>query len=751
MKGYQKPYQIHIEGLVQGIGFRPYIYRLATQCNLSGTVDNRRDGVWINLLCNEGQLRKFINLIPRQAPPATRITRITTLPGNGDLKTDRFSILPSKNDSGLVSGICPDIAICEDCLHELENPGYRHNYPFINCTNCGPRFSIINKMPYDRSSTSMADFQMCSQCSDEFSQVEDRRFHAQPIACWDCGPVYYSGSETENRSGWPELLSKFIDKLEHGFVCAVQGIGGYHLMCDASSRQTVELLRNRKMRDGKPFAVMFRNMDAINSHCKVSLAEAAELQSWRRPIVLLETRNELNAAINCGLSTLGVMLPYTPLHHLIFKHSVLDAILCTSANISEEPIVKEAVEAEKKLQGVADFFLHSNRSIINRCDDSVVRIIGNNPVLIRRSRGYVPHSISLMKDVTGILAIGGELKNTFCMGIGNEAIISQHIGDLKNPETMVFFEETIDQYCKLFHFKPEQIICDLHPDYLSSQYAQSRKLPVSEVQHHHAHILSAMAEHHLSCPVIGVAFDGAGLGPDGLIWGGEFFISEPTKFVRIDHFPNVYLAGGDLAAREPWRMAASWLYHYYGADFEDHLEYLSHLPIDKVKQQVAFIDSGIPLVKTSSVGRLFDAVASLTGVCQENTFEAEAAMRLESIASKGNSVEAYPINMDQPTDLKPLFDGLLIDIKEKRSLPLVAARFHLTISEIILAICCTIGDNYAIKQVVLSGGSFQNRVMTERACALLEAKGFEVFTNRQVPPNDGGISLGQLFYAANLK
>lgn len=744
-------YQIHIEGRVQGVGFRPFVYQLATRMNCKGYVENRTDGVWIHIWDEPYRVEQFTEKIRQEAPTAAWVKKISTQQDASFPPPVSFTIQKSQKGSGDVTDICPDIGVCDNCLNDMQKQPHRLSYPFINCTHCGPRFSIIRELPYDRPRTSMSGFPPCQVCGAEYSDIADRRFHAQPVACWSCGPVYYdrasqnpgsTGSEKE----WKEQIHQVINLLISGKILAIQGIGGYHLVCDATHSEAIRQLRERKHRDGKPFAVLMKNLETIQQYCQLNAAETEWLNSWRKPVVILREKQVLNPMINQGLGTLGVMLPYTPLHHQLFNHSNLSALVCTSGNVSDEPIVIDPSEAEKTLSSIADGYLHSNRPIVNRTDDSVVRLAGNLPLLIRRSRGFVPEPISIPFQADRILALGGELKNTFCIGRGNEAILSQHIGDLKNYQTLTFYEETIRRFCKLFHFTPEQVVCDLHPDYLSSEYARTSGLPLLPVQHHHAHVASCMAENLLDEPVIGIAWDGTGMGTDGTLWGSEFFVADYMQFRRFSHFLPMVQPGGDLASQEPWRMALSYIQHHLGGEEVVRFPALANLPTSTREQVLTLCQMGDP-IKSSGAGRLFDAVAAMTGVCLTNTFEAEAPIRLEEIIDPSDPV-IYPFTDEPVIGFGPMIDRILKDITNQVPASIISCRFHRTLVQIIVTVCQRIKKETGVTKVVLSGGSFQNGFLLSQSIKQLHKQRFQVYHQKKAPPNDGGISLGQLLIAS---
>ena len=620
--------------------------------------------------------------------------------------------------------ISPDVATCDACRRDFTDPANRrYGYPFTNCTNCGPRYTIIRDIPYDRPNTTMAGFQLCADCLREYNDPADRRFHAQPNACPVCGPSLSAEIGEARR------------RLAAGEVLAIKGLGGFHLACDARNAAAVEQLRQRKRRSDKPFALMARDLAAAEALCVVTERDRAALESPRHPIVVLRGRERLHGVAPDN-RTLGVMLPYTPLHYLLFEGAPYDALVMTSGNLSEEPIVVSNGEALARLGGVADWFLLHNRDIYMRVDDSVVRTFEGAERVLRRSRGFSPEVMDLGREVPELLACGGELKNAFCLTKGRHAILSQHIGDLENYETLVFFEETLANLKKLFRVEPRMVVHDLHPQYLSTRYALALDLPKVGVQHHEAHIASCMLENGLDGDVIGVAFDGTGYGTDGAIWGGEFFAGGYAGFERRAHFRYVALPGGDAAIRAPWRMAASYRMDTFGADVLVE-------PRERIVGQM--IERKINTVQTSSCGRLFDAVASMIGLRHEVNFEGQAAIELEMIADEAVE-DAYPFAFEgECIDFRPAIERIAGETAGKSA---IAARFHNTVAAVMVETCLRIRSESGLRRVCLSGGTFQNVLLVSRAAAGLRRNGFEVFLHSRVPPNDGGIALGQAAIAA---
>ena len=750
MKPEPATYLIHIAGLVQGVGFRPFIYRLAGKYGIAGTVENSNDAVWIHACVDNEKIESFLQAIEEEAPQASRIWRINSKKIR-ERAHDGFYIVDSRDRSAAITQVSPDIAVCEDCLADMKEQPNRLDYPFVNCTNCGPRFSIIKDLPYDRDKTTMRVFTMCSSCRREYEDVNDRRFHAQPVACVHCGPHYALWQEGKKIEDLGIILKSVSRILLQGGLVAVKGIGGYFLACDATCEGAVHRLREAKMREGKPFAVMFRDLDAVREFARVETEEEKELVSWQRPIVLLRKKGkqELAPGVSMGFPTIGAMLPYMPFHYLLFEKLPLPALVLTSGNLSDEPILTDDDDALQKLGPVTDAVLTYNREIYNRVDDSVVSVVNHIPRMIRRSRGYVPAPVPLPFRGEGILATGVELVNCFCVGKDYQAIMSQHIGDLKNYETWRFYSEAIDRFKRLFRVEPELVACDLHPDYLSTQFAMESKLPVVQVQHHHAHIAAVMAEHALEGAFIGVSFDGTGLGDDGNIWGGEFMVCDYSAYKRMTHLSYIPMPGGDKAALQPWRMALAYLYMLYGDKIKD-----LNLPVvEKAKKEnklspvMQMINRKINTPLTSSMGRLFDAVAALTGICTETGFHAEAPMRLEAAAS---SVEKgkYPWDYDETINVLPMVQAIVKDVTDGISPDIISAKFHHSIADIIIKITKEISKKTGIDRVILSGGTFQNRILLEEAEVLLHDQGFYVYHPEEFPVNDGGIALGQLAVAA---
>ncbi len=739
-----KNYRIHIKGLVQGVGFRPFVYRLAHEMNLKGWVENSNDGVFIEINGSESITNSLSERIQNEKPAASYINSISIV------ETDftQYNKFEIKNRSDAITDISPDIAVCDACLEDLKKQKHRIDYPFINCTNCGPRFTIIKDLPYDREKTTMDVFPMCAQCKKEYTNILNRRFHAQPVACNNCGPEYTMHTTSENYHNIQEILNRTASLIDLGKTVTIKGLGGFFLACDATSNEAVDNLRRIKQRDGKPLAVMFKDINTIHQYAIISEGEEATLRSWRRPVVLVGLKKQLADNVCIGLNSVGAFLPYMPFHYLLFEKLKTHAIVLTSGNISGKPIITEDKEAIDELGSITDAIVSYNRDIYNRTDDSVSKFIANKERIFRRSRGYAPAPVNLQFQVDGIVATGAELVNCFCVGKGNQAFMSQHIGDLKNLETFEFYKESFNRYCKLFRISPKYIACDLHPDYLSSRFANELNIPVVQVQHHHAHIASCMTEHMLDEEVIGISMDGTGLGEDGNIWGSEFLFCDLESFTRFSHFKYLPLPGGDKAAEQTWRMGVSLLHSVYGRDFLDmdipfNDKIKSH-PIELILQA---IEKNINCPLSSGAGRYFDAVAAILNINHKNTFPAEGPIRLESVLDQTVN-DQYTYDITEFIDLSKMVQGIVKDIKLSISIPIIAAKFHNTIISVIFTMVLKMSERKNIRKVVFSGGTFQNKYMTEKLEEKLMQVGYSVYFHEKVPSNDGGIALGQLAIAA---
>jgi len=758
---------IELSGVVQGVGFRPFVYNLALEHKLRGWVRNTSSGVEIEVEGLPDALDAFIHELTSHAPPLARIESISISDISPNAH-DSFVILHSVPQAGAYQLISPDIATCADCLRELFDPqDRRHAYPFINCTNCGPRFTIIEDIPYDRPKTTMRKFPMCAECQAEYDDPTDRRFHAQPNACPTCGPHIWLVDGSQERSPFSTGQAqengflKATRLLKNGAIVAVKGLGGFQLACDATDEVAVKRLRERKRRPHKPFALMMATMDEVRRHCWVTPQEAALLTSPASPIVLLRWRDGSTVVRDVAPNNryLGVMLPYTPLHHLLLR-DVGRPLVMTSGNLSEEPIAKDNDEALRRLDHLADAFLLHNRDIYSRYDDSVCFVpLPDRPQPIRRARGYAPSPVRLAFPLRRILACGAELKNTFCLTRDQYAFISQHIGDMENLETLSHFETTVALYEHLFRAKPAVIACDMHPDYLATRYAQERakneSLPLFFIQHHHAHIASCLADNDWSVdagPVIGVAMDGTGLGSDGYIWGGEFLIADYRSFQRYGQLQYLPLPGGDAATRRPYRIALAYLHRCLG-EIPD-LPFIASVPQQEIEIVQQMVEKGINTPLTSSCGRLFDAVSALLGICLETSYEAQAAIELEMLAGdpqRGDGM-LYPFSIDSDgrtriVRVEALIGAIVRAIKAGRPGAEISAAFHNSVAEMIAQMCQLAREETGLNTVALSGGCFQNRQLLRLAVDALEAQGFHILLHRQVPCNDGGLSLGQAVIA----
>ena len=755
-----KSYHIHIRGIVQGVGFRPFVYGLADRFKLNGWVLNSSAGVEIEIEGPEEILQAFQSALVDEMPPLAQIDTINT--SSIDVQGfDHFFIKHSEPKEGEFIPISPDVSICDDCLREMLDPSdRRYRYPFINCTNCGPRFTIIQDIPYDRPKTSMAGFPLCDDCREEYENPLDRRFHAQPVACDVCGPhIWYqeNGNTLAEKEDALQLARKAIkaDK-----VIAIKGLGGFHIACDATNPHALQTLRERKRRSEKPFALMAFNIETIQKYCQITQAEEELLTSRKRPIVLLAKNkdNFLPEEIAPKQKTFGFMLPYTPLHYLLLEPSedFPEVLVMTSGNLSEEPIAYQDEDAIQRLTPLVDGFLMHNRPIFMRVDDSVTRVVNEREYPIRRSRGYVPDAIIIPENTPSICAAGGELKNTFCLSRDQYAFISHHIGDVANYETMQSFEKGVKHFEHLFKIAPQAYACDMHPNYFTSQYARERarveNKPLIEVQHHHAHLAACLADNDRYLTdekVIGAIFDGTGYGTDGTIWGGEFLVGNLSGFTREYHLEYIPQPGGDLATRKPSRMALSHL-HSVGIEWDNTYPAVQALTDIEQAALNNQLEKNINAPLTSSMGRFFDAVSALIGVCQSVNYEGQAAIELEAIADE-NDAGFYPLPISSVSsiiELKPFWQSLIADLQAGRSQSIISARFHNSLVQLLLTACTDLRQNYDINTVVLSGGVWANQYLLTRSIQTLEANHFEVLIHHRIPSNDGGISLGQLMIAA---
>lgn len=755
--------RIEIEGVVQGVGFRPFVFRIAQRLNVRGWVLNSSDGVVIEAEASGETVDAFIAALKSELPPLARIDKLTeavvNVEGDGGFlvrqsspRTGRFTLAP------------PDVATCADCFADFTDPANRRfGYPFTNCTNCGPRYTIIADVPYDREKTTMARFAMCASCQAEYGDPSNRRFHAEPNACPVCGPgLALLSAEQLQSAGAIEfargarngaILEQTRALLQQGEILAVKGLGGFHLACDAGNGRAVSSLRERKSRSGKAFAIMVRDVSTAAALCAITDADRTLLTSTKRPIVLLPRRANatIAAEVAPGNSRLGVMLPYTPLHHLLFQNARYDALVMTSGNLSEEPIVCANEEAWPRLRGLADYFLLHDREIQTRVDDSVIQSFCGEEYPVRRSRGYAPEPVDLHQALHDVVAVGGQLKNTLCLTKDHYAILSQHIGDLENLETMEMFRETLAHLRRFFRVKPEAVAYDLHPNYLSTRFAlEESGLPAIGVQHHHAHIASCMADNGIDGRVIGVALDGTGYGTDGNIWGGEFLVCDFAGFERRGHLAYMPLAGGDKAVRQPWRSALAYLDAAFGKETAPReLPLFAQIPAKQIELVRTMIQRNVHVIPSSSAGRLFDAVSSILGIRHETTYEGQAAIELEAAAE--GSGESYPFDFiggySFQIDVCDTIRSLALDFLRGSAAAAVSARFHRTMAEVVIRSCVRIRDADGLNRVCLSGGTFQNLRLLDLCVEGLRQKGFESFLHHRVPCNDGGLALGQAVIA----
>lgn len=776
-----KSIHIHVTGIVQGVGFRPFVYGLAVRLDLRGWVRNTSAGVDIEVQGQKSNVEAFVQSLANEVPPLAKIDSVVVKDSQPDNKYLTFDIRPSTALEGAFQPISPDVALCADCEREMLDPNdRRYLYPFINCTNCGPRFTIIKDLPYDRPFTTMADFPMCDACRAEYENPLDRRFHAQPTACPDCGPfvqLRYSSSTSPSVSNIDLRLSAILKTrqlLREGKIIAVKGLGGFHLACDASNEKAVAELRRRKGRAGKPFALMFADLGSVRKYCEVNEDEAALLTGYEKPIVLLNRLDGARIAPSVAprMDTLGAMLPYTPLHHLLFNRRdpilaaqpVPPVLVMTSGNFSEEPIAIKNEDALERLEPLADAFLLHNRDIHIRCDDSVVRVVSQkskvkdsptfdlqpSTLYLRRSRAYAPYPVSLPFDLKPTLAVGGELKNTFCLTRDRYAFLSQHVGDMENAEVFESFEQSVEHLSRLFRVEPQIIAHDMHPGYFTTSYAERAKSNAQRfaVQHHHAHIASCMADNKLEDrKLIGLSFDGTGYGTDGAIWGGEVLLASYADFERVAHLEYLPLPGGDSATRSPWRIAVGYA-RSLGLDVANlpFLESIELQAIGIVNQQV---EKKLNAPLTSSMGRLFDAISSLIGIRNQVTYEAQAAIEMEVLAKKFiGEANPYPFEIeDGIIRVGEMFERVIRDVKSNLSAGLIGARFHQTVSAMAVEAGVKVREKTKINEVALSGGVWQNQVLLELTREKLLRENFVVYTHQQTPANDGGLALGQAVIA----
>ncbi len=793
--------RVLVEGIVQGVGFRPHVHRLARALGLSGFARNVAGGLVVEVEGGRERVGEFVECLERNAPPIAVIESVQTetLDPVGD---EEFAIISSSDASEGEIYISPDVAICADCARELRDPSDRRfGHPFINCTNCGPRFTIIESVPYDRRRTSMGVFPMCDTCRAEYEEITDRRYHAQPVACPECGPGVEFAAQDTRESG-AEAIAAAKEILRAGMIVAIKGLGGFHLACDADDDAAVRRLRRRKHREAKPLAVMARDIDTIRRFALVTEAAEALLTGPEAPIVLLKRRDDtpLADSVAPDIDSYGVMLPYTPLHILLLEKIDLRALVMTSGNLSDEPLATENREAMGRLQGIADGFLMHNREIFIGCDDSVIRPTSRGPVMLRRSRGYVPFPVRVEAGEAGtlrtthgqecpchgsrdggegattrrgtgprpaevtrdigprptktpcILAVGGHLKNTFCLTRGSNAFLSQHTGDLEDLQTLEYFERSIEHFRMLLQVEPEGLACDLHPDFLSTRHAEDlaeqRGLPLERVQHHHAHLAAVLVENRLPGPAVGLICDGTGYGADGTIWGCEVLVGDAAEYERAGHLHTIRLAGAEAAIHEPWRVAATWLRESFGAGFEEQptIPFVARLDPEAWATLCSMIDNEVNAPVASSAGRLFDAVAALLGLCDRVEYEAEGPMKLEAIALRGEKPYAYHVQENEGElilDPRPAFRAMVGEIMQGVTQAEIAGRFHATFVQMLADSAEKSADAHGIDLIALSGGTFQNRIILEDLMDELERRKLRPIMHTAVPPGDGCVALGQ--------
>ena len=746
-------YHIHIKGLVQGVGFRPSVYRLATEMGLRGYVDNSNDGVLVVLQATHAQKERFLRALDTSAPAVSSIEEIEVSRHKAVERYAGFDIAPSRSSGEEITRVSPDIAICPDCLRDRKQQLHRINYPFINCTHCGPRFSIIKELPYDRGVTTMNGFEMCDRCRAEYSDVHDRRFHAQPIACNECGPHYtLRDSEGREEGTYASIVARVVQTLVAGGVVALKGMGGYNLLCDADNEQAVNRLRQIKGRYAKPLAVMYCDEEAVAADLALSDEELRALTSWRRPIVLAQEKEHRAPWLNKGYKSLGVLLPYMAIHYDLFAAApALRRLVVTSGNASGTPIVIADGEAHDLFDKQVDLVVSYNREIYNRVDDSVVCEYDGLCRPVRRARGYTPEPLHNVQPTEGILAVGAEQVSCFAIGKKEDILLGQYIGELSCRENLGFFEEAVSHFSRMFRFEPRCVVCDLHPDYYATvwgeQYAAERNIPVYRVQHHHAHAVAVMAEYGLSGEVLALCLDGTGYGDDCTIWGGELLRCSRSEYSRLAHQPYLPMPGGDVAAREPWRMAVALLYSLYGEDMPLPSDFVKRIGADRIRLVSRMIASRVNTPLSSGAGRLFDAVASLLGVADFNRYQAEAPQKLEQLADNAVS-KIYYFDKEAPLDFSWLVVAILSDLQKGVPRSEIAMAFHRTYA----AMWCVALAKQAIRQklsrVVLCGGVLQNRLLTDLLMSMLRRLGLQPYLPAVVPCNDAAIAVGQMAVAA---
>jgi hydrogenase maturation protein HypF len=740
--------RIVVRGAVQGVGFRPFVYRLATELQLDGWVLNSAQGVFIEGEGRRDSLNRFLVRLEKEKPPRAVIQSFESSFLDA-VNYSGFEIRESAASGAKTAFILPDIATCADCIGEIFDPDDRRfRYPFTNCTNCGPRFTIIKALPYDRAYTSMKKFRMCVDCEREYHDPQDRRFHAQPNACPCCGPqLQLWDSAGQVIASKEEALCQAVESVRAGKIIALKGLGGFQLIVDAANERSVVQLRERKHREEKPFAVMVPSLAIAHDLCRISELDERLLLSPESPIVLLERKNNahLTPSIAPENPNLGVMLPYTPLHHLLLQ-SLGVPVVATSGNLSDEPICIDEQEALERLRGIADVFLVHDRAIIRHMDDSIARIMAGREIVLRRARGYAPLPVQLTQPVPSVLALGAHLKNTVALSVGSNVFVSQHIGDLETEQAYTAFVRSAADLPQLYHARIDAVACDMHPDYLSTKHAAQFSVPIRHVQHHWAHIVSCMAENELSAPLLGVSWDGTGYGGDGTIWGGEFLRADAKGFNRLGHLRQFRLPGGEAAVKEPRRSAIGLLYEIFGDQFWSHDHLLTAFDRSELSLIRQMLEKGVNAPFTSSAGRLFDAVAGLIGLRLRNSFEGQAAMELEFAAhERVEDKYSFTLQEESPLviDWQPVILEIIDDLHAGETHGMISAKFHNTLAEMIVVVARKIGED----KVVLSGGCFQNRLLTERTIVRLTAENFRPYWHQRIPPNDGGISLGQVVAA----
>ncbi len=747
--------RLTLRGAVQGVGFRPFVYRLASELGLFGNIKNCSEGVLIEVEGDTAKLSEFLLRIQKEKPPLAELHNLEAL----FLASKGYSCFDILESSAQESGhvwMLPDIALCASCKSEVSDPrNRRYRYPFTNCSHCGPRYSILKAIPYDRENTTMREFRMCGECRTEYLDPLNRRFHAQPNACPWCGPhVTLIGAGREVLAEKDAAIREAVRQLQSGRILAVKGLGGFHLMADAANEEAVVRLRLRKSREYKPLALMMSDLEAVRKYCEVSTLEARLLESPEAPIVLLKKREISSSRLAASAAPqnlfLGVMLPYTPLHEILIG-DMGGPLVATSGNISDEPIAVDNEEAMHRLANIADYFLVHDRAIVRPVDDSVVRVVAGREMMIRRGRGFAPLPVARCAQSPSFLAVGGHLKNTIAQNVGGHLFLGQHIGDLDNVKSTELFQDVVQTFKKIYQQKPDQVICDLHPQYASTRYAQTIGLPRIQIQHHYAHALACMADNEVKGPALAVVWDGMGLGPDGTLWGGEFLRIHDEGFTRVAHSRQFRLPGLDQAAREPRRCALAVLYEIYGEQIfrQSQWQGLSQFTGGELQVLEAMLGRGIQSPLTSSVGRLFDAVAALLGICPKGQFEGQAAMELEFAIGHYETDDTYPFHISESPlsgkvfDWEPMIRCIVTDAEQGISSSKISAKFHNTLAEVIVKLALGFGEN----AVVLSGGCFQNKYLLERTIARLQDQGFSPYWHRRIPTNDGGISAGQILGA----